>query len=106
MATIVLAGQSYDIAALPFGKLRKLIGFFNVMSTASSQSEAALAQSASIFALLLDKTVDEIDAMPITVEELGNALEKIPEMCGLVKKPSGEATAGPAATVSTESTAT
>jgi len=91
MTKITLAGQSFDVPPPPFGKLRKIISAFNVMRN-DSGSEEAMDKAALIFSLLTNKTVAEIDEMPIGVLEMAAALAQVPEICGLVEVvPSGEA---------------
>lgn len=96
----------HEIPPLPFGKLRKLLASFNVMVYAGMETAPALEESVKIFALLLDKSVDEVDALPITMTELAAALSAIPAMCGIEQgaKSSGEAQV--AVTDSTPSTVT
>lgn len=101
--TIVLGGQSFEVAPPPFGKLRKIIVAFNSMR-GDTDSDDSMRQAGIIFALLIGKTVDEIDEMPIGVMEMAAALSAVPEICGLVEgKSSGEV---PVVTDSMESTAT
>lgn len=101
---IVLAGQSFEVAPPPFGRLRKIIAAFNSMRSDGGEGEDSMQQAGIIFALLIGKTVEEIDEMPIGVMEMAAALTLVPEICGLVEgKSSGEA---PVVTDSIESTVT
>lgn len=101
MTTITLAGQAFEIAPLPFGKLRKLLSSFNLMVRAGMESDRSLAEAAKVFALLIDKTPDEVDAMAITMTELVAALGVIPGLCGIEQG----AASGEAQVVAMDSTA-
>lgn len=106
MTIVKLAGQDYDIAPPPFGKLRKMISSFNKMVAAGLGSDVALDESAVIIALLIGKTVDEVDAMPISMDEMTAVLNAIPSICGLVQGEKASGGAQVAETASTPSTAT
>ena len=83
---IILAGVEYGINPLPFGKLRKVIAQFNVIARLGPNSDEAMEAAARVFAILIDKTPEEVDAMPISMHEMAEAIRQIPEICGLVKK--------------------
>jgi hypothetical protein len=105
MNKIILAKQEYDVPELPFGKLRLLIGSINRMQAVGAKTDAGMAEVPQLFGLLIGKTAEEVDALPISLSEMQTALEQIPEICGLVQRSaaSGEALA---ATDGTASTAT
>ena len=87
---ITLGGQPFEVAPVPFGRLRGIIAAMNRMQAAGMQSETAMEESAVVFALLLNKPREEIDAMPIGVAEMVAALEKVPGLCGIDQAKPGE----------------
>ena len=94
MTKIKLAGETFDVGPPQFGKLRKIIAAFNVINANKDNTDLMMEQSSIILSLLLDKSVDEIDKMPIGMMEVTVAISQVPEICGLVEgKPSGEAQA-------------
>lgn len=92
MTNITLAGQTYDIPPLPFGRLRKLIASFNQVRRAGMDSDEAMDSMPAIIGLLIDKPAAEVDAMPITMQEVIAVMAHIPALCGLTEVvSSGEA---------------
>jgi hypothetical protein len=103
MNKIILAKQEFEIGELPFGPLKKLIVCMNRMYQAGTGTDEAMTEVSKIFSILTGKSVPEIDAMLISVEELGVAIDQVPKICGLEERvASGEAQAG---TIGTPSTA-
>lgn len=90
---IILGGTEYTIAPPPFGLLKKIIVAFNRASSAGLGTDAGLDAISSVLALMIGKTSEEMDALPITMSDIINAMDKVPQVLGLVKKDtlSGEA---------------
>ena len=95
MAKVIkLAGQEFTIVAPAFGNLRKVIASVNKMQSAGGLSDDALGEAANIIALMVGKSLAEVEAMPITIAEIAEAMNIIPEVCGLVNSiTSGEVVA-------------
>jgi len=101
MAKLVkLAGQDINLIAPPFGKLRQVISAINELQAISKDkskqdgiSQEAMERIGFILAIMTQKTVEEIDAMPIGILEMTEAMTHVPEVCGIVEVKPGEATA-------------
>lgn len=94
MNKIILAKQEFEIEEIPFGTLKKLIVCMNRMYQHGSGTDEGMAETSKIFGLLIGKSVVEIDAMTISVEEMGIAINEVPKICGLEERvTSGEAPA-------------
>jgi hypothetical protein len=105
--TITLGGQPFTITALPLGKLRKVIPAISHVSVAMSRvsadsmlDEAVFSSVAVALSVCLGKTLDEVEAMPMSLDEIIQAVTAIAEVCGLAAKPaaSGEAQPGTSGT--------
>lgn len=105
MNKIILAGQEFEVPELPFKQLRQVICSINRLYKLGADTDEGTAEIPKVFGLLIGKSPAEVDAMPITLQEMQAALEQIPEMIGLVQ---GSASSGeaPAVTDGTTSTAT
>jgi hypothetical protein len=94
MSKMILAGQEFEVAALPYGKLRKVLPTLNEITNAfranAGFTEDVMVKFGGMIALVLDKTTDEVDAMPIAMLEIINATKVIGDACGMVQKQSGE----------------
>lgn len=90
---IVLGGTEFEVAPPPFGLLKKIIVAFNKASAAGLGSVDGIAAISTVLALMVGKTDEELDAMPITMNEIITATNAVPAILGLVQKESapGEA---------------
>lgn len=91
--TITLGDQQYTIAALPLGKLKKVLPAVTQVAVAMNKvrsighmDESAMDSMTVAIATSIGKTVDELDAMVIQPEQLIDAVLAISEVCGLVAK--------------------
>lgn len=114
--TIKLGGVSHDVAALPLGRLRKLLPALSRASVAFSSgalTERQFDDVAEVLSAILGKTIEEVEAIPMDLNEITAAMSVAAEISGLVEKgvdTLGEATPGAAPdqtlTPSTSSTPT
>lgn len=89
---ITLGRVEFDIEPLPYGKLKKAIPLMSAWR--GEVTEDMLGSVGELFALVIGKTPEEVDAMPITFDEIAAAMPPIAEVCGLAKaNKSGEAQA-------------
>lgn len=91
MAKIIkLAGQDMHMLPPPFGKLRQVIDAINSMEKIAQGSDGfspeAMEKIGLILAIMTGKTVEEIDNMPIGIDEMTAAMDLVPEVCGIVSK--------------------
>jgi hypothetical protein len=106
MNKIVLAGQDFDVPDLPFGKVRLVMAKFKSMSGREIGSDESMGDAVTILATIIGKTDEEINAMPIKMNEVMVALEQIPGICGMERVKPGEAPVAATTTSGTDSTAT
>ena len=113
--TITLGNQQYTIAALPLGKLKKVLPAVSSVAIAMSKAQAvgeleedAFESIAVAIAVSIGKTVQEVEAMVIQPSQLIDAVLAISEVCGLVGKQGPQAgetvPGGGSATTQTPST--
>lgn len=113
--TITLGDQQYTIAALPLGKLKKVLPAVSSVAIAMSKAQAvgeleedAFESIAVAIAVSIGKTVQEVEAMVIQPSQLIDAVLAISEVCGLVGKQGPQAgetvPGGGSATTQTPST--
>lgn len=115
--TIQLSGRSFDVAAFTLGQLRKLLPALNRVSVAlatDTVDEAAFDDLGVVLSAALKLPRDEVDALPMTIGEIAEALRVISQVSGLAQaavpgqegRPAGEPTPGPspASTAGTPST--
>ncbi len=89
MQTIVLGGQSFEIDAIPLGRLRKLLPALSRASVAFSAgalTETQFDDVADVLAAVLGKTIEEVEAMPMDLNEIAKAMEVAAKVSGLVAK--------------------
>jgi hypothetical protein len=93
---LTLAGQAYEVTAPPLGVLKKIIAAINRAATAGGCVDTMMREAPLALGLLIGKTPEEMDALPIGFNELLAAFNRVPEICGLVEKENapGEAQAG------------
>lgn len=85
---IVLGGQSFEIGAIPLGRLRKLLPALSRASIAfhsGAIQEAQFDDVADVLAAVLGKTVEEVEALPMTLPEIAEAMAVAAEVSGLVQ---------------------
>lgn len=88
---IKLGGQEFEVEALPYGKLKKAIRLMNAATNLQEFTDEVMDSVGQLFAVMLDKSTDEIDAMPITFDEIVTAMPAIADVCGLTRvQASGE----------------
>ena len=95
--TITLGDKELPIAALPLGKLRKLVPAFNRAARAFALGGVDESSLDDVFVILASGTgipVAELEGMPGTYVQLMHAVEVIAEVCGL--KPEEEPASGEA----------
>lgn len=113
--TITLGDQQYTIAALPLGKLKKVLPAVSSVAIAMSKAQAvgeleedAFESIAVAISVSIGKTVQEVEAMVIQPSQLIDAVLAISEVCGLVGKQGPQAgetvPGGGSATTQTPST--
>lgn len=113
--TIKLGNEQFEVKPLPLGRLKKVLPAVSAVSIAlasisasSILDEATFDHVAVALSAALDKPVAEIEAMPMDVEQIVEAITAIAQVCGLAAKGAlapGEAMPGATpATTSTPST--
>lgn len=100
--TIILGGQSFAVTPRPLGKLKVLLPALNratqAMFSGSALTEEAFADVAKALAATLDKSVEEVEALPMTFEEIGAALAVAAQVSGLTGKDGAQGEARPGET--------
>lgn len=88
--TIILGGQSFAVTPRPLGKLKVLLPALNratqALFSGGILTEAAMADVAMALAATLDKSVEEVEALPMNFEEIGAALAVAARVSGLSDK--------------------
>lgn len=113
--TIKLGNEQFEVKPLPLGRLKKVLPAVSAVSIALVSAgsmrgldEATFDQAAFALSVALDKPLEEIEAMPMQVDQLVDAIMEIASVCGLVGRQEpipGEALPGQSpATTSTPST--
>lgn len=113
--TIILGGEKFTVTPRPLGKLKVLLPALNratqAMFSGAALTEEAFGDVALALAATLDKSVQEVEALPMTFEEIGAALAVAARVSGLTGKDGepgeaqpGETPAAPASLNSTPST--
>jgi len=90
--TITLGDVSLLVAAIPLGRLRKIVVTFNAVGRAFAQGavdEAVLDQVFVLLSLGTGKPVAELEEMPGTYPQLLEAVNVIADVCGLRPKEGG-----------------
>ena len=88
--TITLGGQQFTVTARPLGKLKVLLPALNratqAMFSGGLLTEDAMGDVARALAATLDMSVDQVEALPMTFEEIGAALAVAARVSGLAGK--------------------
>ena len=87
--TITLGGVSHEVAALPLGRLRKLLPALSRASVAFNSglmAERQFDDVAEVLAAVLGKPVEEIEQMAMTMPEISEAMVMAAQISGLVEK--------------------
>lgn len=88
--TIILGGEEFTVTPRPLGKLKVLLPALNratqAMFSGSALTEEAFGDVALALAATLDKSVQEVEALPMTFEEIGAALAVAARVSGLTGK--------------------
>jgi len=105
--TIILGGQTIEVAPIPLGRLKKLLPAFNRAGMAlkvGRLDEVVFDDIVLVLSAGTGKAVDEVEAMPATIAQLSVALEVVAKVAGLDPQQGGanalgEGGASPAATL-------
>lgn len=81
-----LAGQEYEVSTPPLGNLKKIISGLNRVSASNGDLDVIMVEAPLMIALLINKTPEKIDTLCIGYAELMEAFNRVPEICGMVKK--------------------
>ena len=104
--SITLGGVPFQVTPRPLGKLKVLLPALNratqAMFSGQALTEDALADVAKALAATLDKSVEEVEALPMTFEEIGEALAVAARVSGLTGKDNQPGEAQPGETPATQ----
>lgn len=99
---VILGGEEFTVTPRPLGKLKVLLPALNratqAMFSGAALTEEAFGDVAKALAATLDKTVEEVEALPMTFEEIGAALAVAARVSGLTGKDGGPGEARPGET--------
>lgn len=100
--TVILGGQTFTVTPRPLGKLKVLLPALNratqALFSGGMLTEGAMADVAMALAATLDKSVEEVEAMPMTFDEIGAALAVAARVSGLAEKDGAPGEAPPGET--------
>ncbi|KRB18648.1 hypothetical protein [Rhizobacter sp. Root16D2] len=102
--TITLGEQTIEVAPIPLGRLKKLLPAFNRAGLAFKNGrldEVVFDDIVLVLSAGTGKTVEEVELLPATMEQLSAALEVVAKVAGLETKVGamGEGQASSAAVV-------
>lgn len=108
---ITLGGASHEVQAVPLGRLKVLIPALTAfsksiagMANAALLSEQDVNYAITAIAAGLGKTVDEVEAMPATMDDLIIAIDVLAQVSGLTAKGDQPGEPKPGETPATTST--
>lgn len=94
---VKLAGQDVLFQEPTYKSLKRIITLMNEIQnlgkTGETMSEKGMDYMCEIIALMSEKSLNEVESMRMSVFEVTSALAVVPEICGIVGKEVGEATA-------------
>ena len=87
---IKLAGELIDLSEATFGQIKKVVIAYNALTKSMAEADVATPMSGAVMdslthliAIALKKTVIEVDAMPITLQEMWGAAPVIRDWAGI-----------------------
>jgi len=87
--TIILGEQTIEVAPIPLGRLKKLLPAFNRAGLAFKSGrldEVVFDDIVLVLSAGTGKSIEEVEAMPATIEQLSVALEVVAKVAGLETK--------------------
>lgn len=108
--TITLAGKAHEVNPIPLGRLKIVIPAINRAASAFQMgivTEESMADMVTVIAHALGLAAEQVESMPITMDEIVPAIDVIAQVCGLKPReasPAGESQPVPGST-GTNSTA-
>lgn len=90
--TIALADQDFEVPAIPLGRVKLLIPAINRVANGFAQPEIkqeAFENAILCISIALQKSVEEIEALPASFSQLIEAIQVITKALGLTEKGKG-----------------
>ena len=109
--TSILGGVPQEVSAVPLGRLKVLIPALTAFSRSVADmaniallSEQDMEHAIRAISAGLGKTVQEVEAMPVAMDELISAIDVLADVSGLMPKGSQVGESKPGETTATTST--
>jgi hypothetical protein len=86
LETVTVGGEVFVLRPMPWGQLKKVcaaVGRVGASLAAGQADESVMDQMTLVLSLGLGKTVDELEALPTNMHEVGNAFRSLMRISGM-----------------------